>query len=104
VKKFAKHQWDLLGAQFPPGTPVSGVVTSRQPFGVFVDLEQLSGVRALLEVIHFRVPEEEPEKRFRFPDDYPNIGDRITATIIHWSQEPGEVRLTQLNVDWSQTP
>jgi hypothetical protein len=38
---------------FPPGTPVWGVVTSCRVFGVFVRLDALPEVPALLELIHF---------------------------------------------------
>jgi hypothetical protein len=63
---FTQDEWDALLAKFPPGTPVSGVVSSCQVFGVFVRLDELPDVSALLEIIHFKTRETEPE-RISFP-------------------------------------
>ena len=57
---FTQQDWDSLMADYPPGTPVSGVVTSCQIFGVFVRLDQLPEVPALLEIIHLAIVEAAP--------------------------------------------
>ena len=51
---FTQDEWDALLAKFPPGTPVNGVVSSCQVFGVFVRLDEMPDVPALLEIIHFK--------------------------------------------------
>lgn len=51
---FTQEQWDALIARYPPGTPGSGIVTACEVFGVFVRLDELPDVPALLELIHFR--------------------------------------------------
>ncbi len=98
---FTQEEWDALMADYPPGTPVSGVVASCQVFGVFVRLDQLPEVPALLEIIHFAVREADPGHRFEFPADYPPVGARVEARILGWCLFPKDVRLTQLShLDW----
>ncbi len=53
MRAFTQDEWDALVTAYPPGTPVTGEVVSCQVFGVFVRLDQLPEVTALLEIIHF---------------------------------------------------
>lgn len=100
--EFAQEDWDALMAKYPPGTPVGGVVTSCQIFGVFVRLDGLPDVPALLEIIHFKVNETDPQHRIEFPADYPPVGARVDARILGCCLRPIDVRLTQLShLDWS---
>ncbi len=100
--EFTQEAWDELMAKYPPGTSVSGVVASRHVFGVFVRLDELPDVPALLEIIHFKVVETDPRKRIEFPADYPPVETRIEARILGWCLRPKDVRLTQLgHLDWS---
>jgi DNA-directed RNA polymerase subunit E'/Rpb7 len=96
MRVFAQVEWDSLIATFPRGTLVTGEVTSCQLFGVFVRLDQLPEVTALLEIIHFSLLADEPKHRIQFPTDYPVVGIRIEARILAWSLTPKDVRLTQL--------
>jgi ribosomal protein S1 len=101
VAAFTQEAWDALIAAHPPGTPVSGEVVSCQRFGVFVRLDQLPGVEALLEIIHFGLLVANPEHRIEFPADYPPVGSRIEARVLGWCLKPKDVRLTQLqHLDW----
>jgi len=99
--EFTQEQWDDLMARYPAGTPVSGAVTGCHVFGVFVRLDQLPDVPALLEVIHFRQVEAEDDRRIEYPADYPPVGSRIDARVLAWCAKPKDVRLTQLtHLDW----
>jgi ribosomal protein S1 len=100
--EFTQEQWDAMMARYPPGTPVSGIVASCAVFGVFVRIDELPEVLALLEIIHFGVIETDPEHRIEFPADYPPVGVRVEARILGWSLRPKDVRLTQLShLDWN---
>lgn len=102
MRTYAQAEWDDLIAAYPLGTPVSGEVVNQQVFGVFVRLDQLPEVKALLEIIHFGLRVAEPLHRIAFPADYPTVGDRIEARVLAWSVSPLDVRLTQLqHLDWS---
>jgi hypothetical protein len=95
--EFTQEEWGEMMAKYPPGTPVGGVVTSCRIFGVFVQLDQLPDVPALLEIIHFKINEDEPQHRINFPVDYPPVGARVEARILGWCLRPNDVRLTQLS-------
>jgi DNA-directed RNA polymerase subunit E'/Rpb7 len=96
MRVFTQVEWNALIATFPRGTLVTGQVTSCQLFGVFVRLDQLPEVTALLEIVHFSLLADQPGHRIQFPADYPLVGTRIEARILAWSLTPKDVRLTQL--------
>jgi ribosomal protein S1 len=99
---FTQDEGDRLMGRYPPGTPVNGVVQSRQVYGVWVSLDEFPNVPALLEIIHFAVIESRSARRVQFPDDYPEVGARVHARILGWSQQPKDVRLTQLShLEWT---
>ena len=88
-------------AAYPPGTPVSGEIVGCQVFGVFVRLDQLPEVTALLEIVHFGLRAADPHHRIQFPADYPAVGERVEARVLAWCLKPKDVRLTQLpHLDW----
>jgi ribosomal protein S1 len=98
---FTQEQWNELRKSHPRGTAVTGTVTSCKIFGVFVQLDQLPAVTALLEIIHFDVLNADPDQSIKFPNDYPPVGARIEARILGWCHVPKDVRLTQLShLDW----
>lgn len=81
---------------------MSGSVVDRRVFGVFLALDQLPEVTALLEIIHFEINELDPERRIQFPDDYPAVGMRLDTRVLGWCSKPKDVRLTQLShLRWS---
>ena len=101
MRAFTQEEWDALIAAYPPGTPVSGEVIHRATFGVFVRLDQLPEVTALLEIIHFGLRAADPDHRIQFPADYPANGTRVEARVLAWCATPKDVRLTQLpHPDW----
>lgn len=102
VRVFTQEEWDSLIAEYPFGTPVTGEVVSCQLYGVFVRLDQLPDVTALLEIVHFGLLVDAPKHHIQFPADYPTVGTRINARILAWSQNPKDVRLTQLeHLNWT---
>ena len=94
---FSQSEWDELTRRYPPGTPVAGTILSRHPFGVFVEWDAEPTVKVLLEIIHFSVIESDADRPVVFPDDYPDVGDRIDARVLAWCARPVDVRLTQLS-------
>ncbi|MBC6988316.1 S1 RNA-binding domain-containing protein [Hymenobacter sp. BT491] len=92
--EYTQQQWNEFMLAFPPGTLVQGVVTACPIFGVFVQLDELPDVKALLEIIHFRKIEEGLDHRIEYPKDYPSVGSRIQARVLGWSLQPHDVRLT----------
>jgi hypothetical protein len=64
-------EWEQLQTELPRRSEVKGKVVSVQRFGVFVDIGLDPCIPMLLEIIHFKIREQEPEHRINFPDDYP---------------------------------
>ncbi len=94
-------EWELLQATLPRGSQVKGRVVSVHPFGVFVDIGLDPCIPVLLEIIHFKVVEDQPGHRIRSPEDYPTVGDEIEARILAYSMKPHDIRLTQLShLEW----
>jgi hypothetical protein len=101
VPHFVSSASHVVHSSLAPG---ERQITSRHAFGVFVRVDELPEVTAMLEIIHFKIREEEPQHRIKFPDDYPLVGSRVEARILSWSLSPKDVRLTQLShLDWSHT-
>jgi hypothetical protein len=100
--RYNQDQWNDLILCYPPGTVVSGTVRACQRFGVFVDLDVLPDVPALLEVIHFAQNDSNGLIRpIKFPEEYPKLHSRISCRILAWCANTKDVRLTQLStLDW----
>ena len=69
--KYSQQEWDELIERFPPGKPVSGIVAACPVYGVWITLDDLPDVPALLEIIHFAINESVPDNRFEHPRDDP---------------------------------
>lgn len=84
-------EWAAVPTLIGVGESVRGRVIARRPFGVFVDIG--AGFPALLEVIQF---EEARERRYSL-EDYPAVGDTITARVVAFNDRNRQIALTQLN-------
>lgn len=84
-------EWAAVQARLGAGVAVRGPVIARRPFGVFVDIG--AGFPALLEVIQF---EDARERRYSF-EDYPTVGETITARVVAFNDRNRQIGLTQLN-------
>jgi DNA-directed RNA polymerase subunit E'/Rpb7 len=97
----SQMEWEKLQASLHRGSEVKGNVVSVYPFGVFVEIGLDPGIPVLLEIIHFKIRQDEPDHRVEFPQDYPKIGDEIEARILAYSMKPHDIRLTQLgHLEW----
>ncbi len=84
-------EWAAARSRIGVGESVRGRVIARRPFGVFVDIGV--GFPALLEVIQF---EDARQRRYN-DEDYPAVGDTITARVVAFNDRNRQVALTQLN-------
>ena len=65
-------EWrELLGGLASKVAMRKGKVVSVHPFGVFADIGLDPGLSVLLEIIHFRVVEDQPGHGINFAEDYP---------------------------------
>ncbi len=97
----SQEEWGELQAALPRGSQVTGRVVSVHPFGVFVDIGLDPRIPVLLEIIHFKIRQDEPGHRINDAEDYPAVGDEIEARILAYSMKPHDIRLTQLShLEW----
>ena len=68
-------RFDAYADSHPVGSVVSGCGEDVREFGAFCRLAD--GVQGLLLVVDFG----DPPQRFKYPDDYPRLGESITATV-----------------------
>jgi len=102
MSEHSQEEWDNLIDAYPAGTPMTGIVKSQQQYGVWVTLDELPEIPALLEIIHFEAIETAPNQKLTFPDGFPAIGQPISCRVLGWCKFPKDVRLTQLShLDWS---
>ena len=79
--------WDDVKQLFPVGTEVTGVVQSVHPFGVFIDL----GVSFPGLIMVPELAGESPKQI----EDYPQIGQMVSAKVLWHRDSNQQVCLTQ---------
>lgn len=52
-KEYTQEEWNELVDKYSPGTPMSGKVCDQQKYGVWITLDELPEVPALLEINPF---------------------------------------------------
>ena len=86
--------WEQFKRDHPPGSEVTGTVSHVAPYGAYVDLgvpfDALLLVPYIAPVGH----------RKTYPDDYPKVGDVISALVRHYGDAVapngvGKIALTQ---------
>ena len=81
-----KDEWESQKRKTPIGDTVVGIVVHQARFGVFVDLD--SGTPGLVEL-----PELVGGKALR-PEDYPQVGEKIEAKVLGYSDRNQQVVLS----------
>jgi ribosomal protein S1 len=84
----SQEEWDGLQTTLPRGSRVTGRVVSVHPFGVFVDIGLDPRIPVLLEIIHFKVVQNQPRLGISSADFYPAVGDEIEARILAYCMSP----------------
>jgi ribosomal protein S1 len=83
--------WKRIRDELSIGSKVVGRVICRRPFGVFIDIGYGAGAFALLLVPDFK---DARIRRIAF-DDFPRIGDSVTAFVINIDWENRKIALSQ---------
>ena len=87
----SRELWSRVSAELAVGDSVTGTVVSRQHFGVFIDIGFSTGACGLLLVPEFR---DAHNIRYQL-DDYPRVGDLVTALVRGICTERHAISLTQ---------
>jgi ribosomal protein S1 len=97
----SQEEWDELQTTLPRGSRVTGRVVTVHPFGVFVDIGLDPRIPGFLEIIPFKVIEDQPGHRINSAEGYPAVGDEIEPRILAYRMKPHDIRLTQLShLEW----
>jgi ribosomal protein S1 len=83
--------WKRIRKELSIGNNLMGTVICRRPFGVFLDIGYGAGAFALLLVPDFQ---DAGIRRITF-DDFPLVGDSVTAWVINIDFENRKIALTQ---------
>lgn len=83
--------WKRIREELSIGNNVLGTVICRRPFGVFLDIGYGAGAFALLLVPDFK---DAKIRRITF-DDFPLVGDSVSAWVINIDFENRKIALTQ---------
>ena len=86
-----KKHFDFTKTNIPEiGDTVTGYVVANAPFGIWLDIN--SGIPALLEINQLDEKEYPPDD---YPQWMPEIGDKITATVLSITENSKQINLSQ---------
>ncbi|MFI7674591.1 hypothetical protein [Actinophytocola sp. NPDC049390] len=74
--------WPATVADFPVGAPVAGEVVGRQPFGVFIRVDDAPDTVALAEITAMPRGAE-----------LPSLGDRVTGEVVWHTEHNHQVKV-----------
>lgn len=95
IKQLAEDPWKTIDQRYPVGKSVSGLVTNKTDFGVFIELEE--GIEGL---IHVSELSRDKNKAAQV-----EVGDMVTAKVINVSPKDRKIGLSirKLEVDQEHT-
>jgi len=91
IKQAQIDPWERVAERFPVGSIVEGAVTNVTDFGVFVEIEE--GVEGLIHV------SEISKEKVKTPAGQFNVGDKVTAKVVHLSPEERRIGLSIRRLD-----
>jgi small subunit ribosomal protein S1 len=95
IKQLADDPWKSIDQRYPIGKSVSGLVTNKTDFGVFIELEE--GIEGLIHVSELSRDKNKPIQI--------EVGDMITAKVINVSPKDRKIGLSirKLETDQEQS-
>ncbi|MBM4287213.1 MAG: 30S ribosomal protein S1 [Deltaproteobacteria bacterium] len=95
IKQLADDPWKTIDQRYPVGRSVSGLVTNKTDFGVFIELEE--GIEGLIHVSELSRDKNKPVQI--------EVGDMITAKVINVSPKDRKIGLSirKLETDQEQS-
>jgi small subunit ribosomal protein S1 len=95
IKQLADDPWKSIDQRYPIGKSVSGLVTNKTDFGVFIELEE--GIEGLIHVSELSRDKNKPVQI--------EVGDMITAKVINVSPKDRKIGLSirKLETDQEQS-
>jgi small subunit ribosomal protein S1 len=86
IKQMHEDPWETIPDRYPPGTKVSGKVTSITDFGVFLEIEE--GVEGMIHV------SELSKDRVNSPADVTHEGEILSAVVLKVNKKEKKIALS----------
>lgn len=86
IKQMYEDPWETIPDRYPPGTKITGKVTSVTDFGVFLEIEE--GIEGMIHV------SELSRERVSSPSDVCKVGDTLTAMVLKVNKKDKKVALS----------
>ncbi|MDH6487784.1 hypothetical protein [Streptomyces sp. SAI-127] len=83
-----EEEWRRIKETHTVGSPVTGIVAARFPFGFFVKLDGISKAQGFVDVISYNPPGESSD-----PEDWPEVGERIDGVVADLVDRDHQVRI-----------
>ncbi len=86
IKQMYEDPWETLADRYPPGTKVTGKVTSVTDFGVFLEIEE--GIEGMIHV------SELSRERVNSPGDFCKVDDNLSAVVLKVNKKDKKIALS----------
>ncbi len=86
IKQMYEDPWETLADRYPPGTKVTGKVTSVTDFGVFLEIEE--GIEGMIHV------SELSRDRVNSPSDFTKVGENLSAVVLKVNKKDKKIALS----------
>jgi small subunit ribosomal protein S1 len=86
IKQMFEDPWETIPDRYPPGTKVTGKVTSVTDFGVFLEVEE--GIEGMIHV------SELSRERVNSPHDFTKEGESLTAMVLKVNKRDKKIALS----------
>jgi small subunit ribosomal protein S1 len=86
IKQMHDDPWETIPDRYPPGTKVTGKVTSVTDFGVFLEIEE--GIEGMIHV------SELSKERVNAPADVAQVGQELTAMVLKVNKKDKKIALS----------
>lgn len=86
IKQMYEDPWETLADRYPPGTKVTGKVTSVTDFGVFLEIEE--GIEGMIHV------SELSRERVNSPGDFCKVADNLSAVVLKVNKKDKKIALS----------
>jgi small subunit ribosomal protein S1 len=86
IKQMYEDPWETLADRYPPGTKVTGKVTSVTDFGVFLEIEE--GIEGMIHV------SELSRERVNSPGDFCKVADSLSAVVLKVNKKDKKIALS----------
>lgn len=95
IKQLTEDPWKTIDQRYPIGKTVTGMVTNKTDFGVFIELEE--GIEGLIHVSEISRDKNKPVQI--------EVGDMVTAKVINVSPKDRKIGLSirKLETDQEQS-